>query len=101
MEAMEAMEAMERTKDEESKKFKSHNIHFDFNILLKIKESMVGVSSSCMYGPCIKGSLFSICCRSSYLIWKTQDLLKEITRLLLLFKLGYFRLIFQIKNCLI
>lgn len=42
------MEAMERTKDEESKKLQSHNIHFDFSILLKIKESIVDVSSSCM-----------------------------------------------------
>lgn len=42
------MEALERTKDEEEKKFKSHNIHFDFNILEKIKEAMVDVSSSCI-----------------------------------------------------
>ncbi|XP_057950215.1 uncharacterized protein At4g04980-like [Malania oleifera] len=42
------MDALERTKDEESKKFQSHNIHFDFNILVRIKESMVDVSSSCM-----------------------------------------------------
>jgi len=39
---------MERTKDEESKKFKSHNIEFDFNILIKIKEAIVDVSSNCM-----------------------------------------------------
>lgn len=39
---------MERTKDEEAKKFQSHKIHFDFNILIRIKESMVDVSSSCM-----------------------------------------------------
>jgi len=42
------MEALERTKDEEAKKFQSHNIHFDFNILVKIKEALVDVSSSCM-----------------------------------------------------
>ncbi|KAL2931954.1 hypothetical protein RDABS01_037364 [Bienertia sinuspersici] len=42
------LEALERTKDEESKKFQSHNIHFDFQILVKIKEAMVDVSSSCM-----------------------------------------------------
>lgn len=42
------VDALERTKDEESKKFQSQNIHFDFNILIRIKESMVDVSSSCM-----------------------------------------------------
>lgn len=42
------LDALERTKDEESKRFQSHNIHFDFNILMRIKESMVDVSSSCM-----------------------------------------------------
>lgn len=39
---------MERTKDDEAKKFQSQNIHFDFNILIRIKEAMVDVSSSCM-----------------------------------------------------
>ncbi|KAL2475403.1 hypothetical protein Adt_36139 [Abeliophyllum distichum] len=42
------MEALERTKDEESKKFKSHKINIDFSILVRIKELMVDVSSSCM-----------------------------------------------------
>ncbi|KAK2644125.1 hypothetical protein Ddye_019320 [Dipteronia dyeriana] len=42
------IEALERTKDEESKKFQSHNIHFDFHILVKIKELMVDVSSNIM-----------------------------------------------------
>ncbi|KAF3451520.1 hypothetical protein FNV43_RR07615 [Rhamnella rubrinervis] len=42
------IDAMERTKDEEGKKFQSHKIHFDFSILIRIKESMVDVSSSCM-----------------------------------------------------
>ncbi|KAK3188043.1 hypothetical protein Dsin_027604 [Dipteronia sinensis] len=43
------IEALERTKDEEySSKFKSHNIHFDFQILIKIKELMVDVSSNCI-----------------------------------------------------
>ncbi|KAI9395843.1 hypothetical protein POPTR_004G038400v4 [Populus trichocarpa] len=42
------LDALERTKDEESKKFQSHNIDFDFHILVQIKESMVDVSSSCM-----------------------------------------------------
>jgi hypothetical protein len=42
------VDAMERTKDEESKKFQSHNIDFDFHILVRIKEAIVDVSSSCM-----------------------------------------------------
>ncbi|XP_059659313.1 formin-like protein 5 [Cornus florida] len=42
------LDALERTKDEESKKFQSHKIIFDFSILIKIKELMVDVSSSCM-----------------------------------------------------
>ncbi|KAF6163144.1 hypothetical protein GIB67_025008 [Kingdonia uniflora] len=42
------VDTVDRTKDEESKRFKSHKIDFDFNILVKIKESMVDVSSSCM-----------------------------------------------------
>lgn len=44
----EEIDALERSKDEESKRFQSHNITFDFNILVRIKESMVDVSSSCM-----------------------------------------------------
>ena len=42
------MEAFERTKDEEAKKFQTHSINFDLNIIIRIKESMVDVSSSCM-----------------------------------------------------
>ncbi|CDP14495.1 unnamed protein product [Coffea canephora] len=42
------LDALERTKDEESKKFQSHKINFDFGILVRIKELMVDVSSSCM-----------------------------------------------------
>lgn len=42
------MGSIEQTKDEESKKFRSHNIDFDFNILVLVKEAMVDVSSSCM-----------------------------------------------------
>ncbi|XP_014518123.1 uncharacterized protein At4g04980 [Vigna radiata var. radiata] len=42
------LDSLERNKDEESKKFKSHNIEFDFYILIKIKEAMVDVSSNCM-----------------------------------------------------
>ncbi|KAF7115933.1 hypothetical protein RHSIM_RhsimUnG0043100 [Rhododendron simsii] len=42
------LEALERTKDEESKKFQSHKINFDFGILTRIKELIVDVSSGCM-----------------------------------------------------
>ncbi|KAL8192497.1 hypothetical protein R6Q57_027682 [Mikania cordata] len=42
------LDTLDRTKDEEIKKFKSQNIHFDFAILTRIKELMVDVSSSCM-----------------------------------------------------
>ncbi|CAN6546479.1 unnamed protein product [Malus baccata var. baccata] len=34
-------DTMERTKDGEAKKFQSQNIHFDINILIRIKEAMV------------------------------------------------------------
>lgn len=44
----EELDALDRTKDDEVKKFKSQKIHFDFSILIKIKELMVDVSSSCM-----------------------------------------------------
>ncbi|KAL8130441.1 hypothetical protein V2J09_019596 [Rumex salicifolius] len=42
------MEGLERTKDEEAKKFQSHNIHFDLTVFTKIKESMVDLSSGFM-----------------------------------------------------
>jgi hypothetical protein len=42
------LDALERTKDDEAKKFKGHNIEFDFHILIKIKEAIVDVSSNCM-----------------------------------------------------
>ncbi|OWM91256.1 hypothetical protein CDL15_Pgr000200 [Punica granatum] len=42
------IDTIEKTKDEDHKKFMSHSIHFDFNILLRVKESTVDVSSSCM-----------------------------------------------------
>ncbi|KAI9093189.1 hypothetical protein K1719_027203 [Acacia pycnantha] len=42
------LDALERSKDEEAKKFQSYNIHFDFGILVNIKESLVDISSSCM-----------------------------------------------------
>lgn len=42
------VDTLDRTKDDEIKKFKSQKIHFDFGILIRIKELMVDVSSSCM-----------------------------------------------------
>ncbi|MQM04914.1 hypothetical protein Taro_037719 [Colocasia esculenta] len=44
----EEVDAIERSKEEDSKLFKSHNINFDFNILTRVKELMVDLSSSCM-----------------------------------------------------
>jgi len=42
------IETLDQIKAEEEKKFKSNNIHFDFNILVQIKELMVDISSGCM-----------------------------------------------------
>ncbi|XP_019095203.1 PREDICTED: uncharacterized protein At4g04980-like isoform X1 [Camelina sativa] len=42
------IEALERTKAEEEKKFKANNIHFDFSILVQVKELTVDISSGCM-----------------------------------------------------
>ncbi|KAI4374108.1 hypothetical protein MLD38_012143 [Melastoma candidum] len=42
------MESLERVKDEESKKFSSSGIHFEFDLLLRIKEAMVDISSGIM-----------------------------------------------------
>lgn len=42
------LERIERVKDEESKTFSRHNIHFNFDIIVRIKEAIVDVSSSCM-----------------------------------------------------
>ncbi|GAU40315.1 hypothetical protein TSUD_64800 [Trifolium subterraneum] len=35
------LDTLERTKDDEAKKFKAHNIEFDFSILIKVKEAIV------------------------------------------------------------
>ncbi|PHT49410.1 hypothetical protein CQW23_09157 [Capsicum baccatum] len=42
------VDTLDRTKDEESKKLKTHQIQFDFGALVRIKELMVDVSSNCM-----------------------------------------------------
>ncbi|KAI8000003.1 Uncharacterized protein LOK49_LG09G00645 [Camellia lanceoleosa] len=42
------IDTLERTKDDEAKKFRNYKINFDFSILVRIKESMVDVSSNCM-----------------------------------------------------
>lgn len=44
----EDVDAMDRTKDQDSKQFQSQNIDFDFGILIRIKEAMVDLSSSCI-----------------------------------------------------
>ncbi|CAN8294287.1 unnamed protein product [Cochlearia groenlandica] len=42
------IETLDQVKGDEEKKFKSQNIHFDFNILIQIKELMVDISSACI-----------------------------------------------------
>ncbi|CAN7064400.1 unnamed protein product, partial [Brassica oleracea var. botrytis] len=42
------IETLDQIKAEEEKKFKRHNIPFDFSILTRIKESMVDISSGCI-----------------------------------------------------
>jgi 2-methylaconitate cis-trans-isomerase PrpF len=42
------VDVIDRTKDDESKRFKSHNIEFDFSILVRIKEAIVDLSSNCI-----------------------------------------------------
>ncbi|GKE13816.1 putative reverse transcriptase domain-containing protein [Tanacetum coccineum] len=42
------LDTLDRTKDEDVKKFRSQKIHFDYCILIRIKELMVDVSSKCM-----------------------------------------------------
>lgn len=39
---------IERDREKEEKKFQSQNLAFDYNILTRIKEEMVDVSSSCI-----------------------------------------------------
>ncbi|XP_056866300.1 uncharacterized protein At4g04980 isoform X1 [Raphanus sativus] len=42
------IETLDQIKIEEEKKFKRHNIPFDFSILTRIKETMVNISSGCI-----------------------------------------------------
>ncbi|KAL5730183.1 hypothetical protein ACHQM5_003035 [Ranunculus cassubicifolius] len=42
------VDTLDRTKDDETKRFQSQKITFDFHILVRIKEAMVDLSSSCM-----------------------------------------------------
>ncbi|KAF0933482.1 hypothetical protein E2562_018575 [Oryza meyeriana var. granulata] len=42
------VDTIERSKDDEMKRFVSHNVQFDFGILVRIKECMVDLSSSCV-----------------------------------------------------
>lgn len=48
MQIKDDVDMIERNKDEEMKRFQSHGIHFDFGVLVRIKESMVDLSSNCM-----------------------------------------------------
>lgn len=42
------VDAIERIKEEEMKKFQAHKLYFDPNVIVKVKESMVDLSSSCI-----------------------------------------------------
>ncbi|KAG8072817.1 hypothetical protein GUJ93_ZPchr0006g43012 [Zizania palustris] len=42
------VDTIERSKDEEMNRFQSHNVHFDLGVLVRIKECMVDLSSSCV-----------------------------------------------------
>ncbi|CAH8372089.1 unnamed protein product [Eruca vesicaria subsp. sativa] len=42
------IDTLEQTRAEDEKMFKKHNIHFDFGLLIQIKELMVDISSGCM-----------------------------------------------------
>ena len=48
MQIKDDVDMIERNKDEEATRFLSHNIHFDFAVLVRIKECMVDLSSNCM-----------------------------------------------------
>ncbi|MFQ6661176.1 hypothetical protein Gotur_029425 [Gossypium turneri] len=55
------IDALERTKDEEAKIFKGYNIEFDFQIIVRIKETMVDVSSDCMELALKLDSIILVC----------------------------------------
>jgi len=42
------VDMVERNRDEETKRLQSHSVHFDFSVLVRIKEGMVDLSSACM-----------------------------------------------------
>uniref|UniRef100_A0A5B7B8E3 Uncharacterized protein n=1 Tax=Davidia involucrata TaxID=16924 RepID=A0A5B7B8E3_DAVIN len=75
------LDALERTKDEESKKFQSHKIHFDFGILLRIKEMMVDVSSGCME-LALKGKREAKAKENAQVISKTEGQKKGSAKML-------------------
>ena len=39
------METIERTKDDDISRFQTQKIHFNFDMIVRIKEAMVGLSS--------------------------------------------------------
>ena len=64
------LDAFERSKDEESKKFKSHNIDFEFHIVTKIRESMVNLSSNCMELALKVSPVMRLCHGQSNMYWR-------------------------------
>lgn len=60
----EEVDAIERGREEESKVFLANNIEFDFGVLIRIKELMVDLSSSCveMVLKVYKKILYSLLC---------------------------------------
>lgn len=60
----EEVDAIERGREEESKVFLANNIEFDFGVLIRIKELMVDLSSSCveMVLKVYKKFLYSLLC---------------------------------------
>jgi hypothetical protein len=48
MQVKDDVDMVERNRDEETKRLQSHSVHFDFSVLVRIKEGMVDLSSACM-----------------------------------------------------
>jgi len=42
------VDMVERNREEETRRLQSHGVHFDFSVLVRIKEGMVDLSSACM-----------------------------------------------------
>lgn len=48
MQVKDEVDMVERNRDEEMKRLQSQGVHFDFGVLVRIKEGMVDLSSACM-----------------------------------------------------